>query len=109
LANVLAAIARNGHENLVEAQAAFDTGKARLGKWAEKVTRDVSQEVTLDTLDKSLDTLRDFKGVTPFKLLLAIGETAAHDGRLTLAEAELIRVVCSTLDHPVPPILVAAL
>jgi Zn-dependent protease with chaperone function len=109
LANVRAAIARNGHENLVEAQAAFDTGKARLGKWAEKVTRDVSQEVTLDTLDKSLDTLRDFKGVTPFKLLLAIGETAAHDGRLTLAEAELIRVVCSTLDHPVPPILVAAL
>jgi Zn-dependent protease with chaperone function len=109
LANVLAAVARNGHENPVEAQAAFDAGKALLGKWAEKVTMDVSQEVTLDILDQSLDTLRNFRGVPPSKLLLAIGETAAHDGRLTLAEAELIRVVTATLDCPVPPILVANL
>jgi hypothetical protein len=38
-------------------------------------------------------------------LLLAICETAAHDGRLSVPEGELIRVICATLDCPLPPIL----
>ena len=67
---------------------------------------DVNQNVTLDVLDLSLDILLGYEGEDLSKFMLAICTTAAHDGRVTLAEAELIRVVAATLDCPVPPILV---
>ena len=38
-------------------------------------------------------------------LLLAICEAAAHDRSANVAEGELIRVVCASLDCPLPPIL----
>jgi tellurite resistance protein len=39
-------------------------------------------------------------------LLRAVSATAAHDGKLSISEAELIRAVCATLNYPLPPILV---
>ena len=107
LANVLVVIARHGHANPIDGQAALNAAKPILGKWANRAKIDVNQDVTLDTLDESLDILLGHEGRDFSKFMLAICTTAAHDGRLTLAEAELIRVVAATLDCPVPPILVA--
>jgi len=53
-----------------------------------------------------MDVLLGLNGKGRRTLLLAICETAAHDGRLSVAEGELIRVICATLDCPLPPILV---
>ena len=105
LANVLIAVAQNGHKSRMDGQAALDVAKPILGKWTSKVDMDVSQDITLDTLDQSLDLLSASAGKDYSKLLLAICTTVAHDGRLTIAEAELVRVVAATLDCPVPPIL----
>jgi len=107
LANILMAVAQSGHENPIDGQAALDAAKPILGKWTYRAKMDVNQDVTLDTLDESLDILLWFEGRDYSKFMLAICTTAAHDGCLTLAEAELIRVVAATLDCPVPPILVA--
>lgn len=104
--NVVAIVAQNGHEDLAQAQAAFDAGAARLGKWAANVRIDLTQELSADVLDKSLDLLLQVDGKGRRKLLLAICEAAAQDGRLNAAEGELIRVICATLDCPLPPILV---
>jgi Zn-dependent protease with chaperone function len=109
LANVLVVIARHGHANSIDGQAALDAAKPILGKWMNKTSIDVNQDVTLDALDVSLDILLWYEGKDFSKFMLAICTTAAHDGRLTLAEAELIRVVAATVDCPVPPILGANL
>jgi uncharacterized tellurite resistance protein B-like protein len=37
------------------------------------------------------------------RLVKAMTQCALADGRLSLAEAELLRAVCATLDSPLPP------
>ena len=106
VANVLVAVARHGHASPIDGQAALDAAKPILGKRMNRTSIDVNQNVTLDVLDLSLDILLGYEGEDLSKFMLAICTTAAHDGRVTLAEAELIRVVAATLDCPVPPILV---
>ena len=106
LANVLVAVAQSGHENPVDGQAALDAGKPLLGKWATRAKMDVNQEVTSDTLEQSLDILSGIKGRDFSNVLLAVCQTVVHDGRLSAAERDLIRVVCATLDCPLPPILI---
>lgn len=107
MANVLAIVAQNGHEDPAEAQAALDAGKALLGKGMAGAKIDVKQKITVGTLDQSMDVLLGLNGEGRRTLLLAIGKTAAHDGCLNVAEGELIRVICTSLDCPMPPILVA--
>ena len=104
--NVVAIVAQNGHEDPAEAQVALNAGTALLGKWAVNARIDSKRKLTVDTLDKSLDLLLQVNGKGRRILLLAICEAAAHDGRLNVAEGELIRVICAMLDCPLPPILV---
>ena len=103
--NMITIVAQNGHKDPVEAQAALDIGKALLGEWAASADIDAQQEISVDTLDESLELLLRLNYKSRRKLLLAVCETAGHDGRLDVAEGELIRVVCATLDCPLPPIL----
>jgi hypothetical protein len=56
-------------------------------------------------LDQSLGILPGLDGEGSRTLLLAICETAAHDGRLNVAEGELVRVICTSFDCPMPSIL----
>jgi Zn-dependent protease with chaperone function len=104
--DVIAIVAKNGHEDPVEAQAALDAGTALLGDWIVNAKIDPKQEFRADALDKSLDFLLQVNAKGRRILLLAVGKAAAHDGRLNVAEGELIRVVCASLDCPLPPILV---
>ena len=104
--NLLAIVADHGHEDVSTKQEAFDAGAAMLGKWASDVKIEPQPEYTVDILAHSLDVLMKLNGKGRSKLLRAIVEVADHDNRLTIAEAELIRVVCATLDCPLPPVLV---
>ena len=56
-------------------------------------------------VDQCMDILLGLDGEGGRTLLLAICETAAHDGRLNVAEGELVRVICTSLHCPMPPIL----
>jgi len=39
------------------------------------------------------------------RLVKALAQSALADGKLILAEAELLRAICATLDSPLPPFL----
>jgi uncharacterized tellurite resistance protein B-like protein len=104
--NLLAIVADHGQEDDARKQQAFDAGARALGKWASDVKIQPQPEYTIDILGHSLDILLRLNGKGRRKLLRAIVEVADHDKRLTIAEAELIRVVCATLDCPLPPVLV---
>ena len=103
--DVIAIVAKNGHEDPAEAQAALDAGTALLGDWIVSAKIDPKQEFRADALDKSLDLLLQVNGKGRRIVLLAVGKAAVHDGRVNVAEGELVRVVCASLDCPIPPIL----
>lgn len=63
--------------------------------------------LTSASVTASLERLRHLAPLAKPALLRACVEAAAADGRLRLAEAELVRMVAATLDCPVPPILAA--
>ncbi len=104
--NLLRVLADYGHESQEQCNAAFEAGRATLGAWAQDYAFGSDQKYTVAVLDHSLDVLLGLKNKGKESLLRAISATAAHDGKLAVGEAELIRAVCATLDYPLPPILV---
>ena len=61
--------------------------------------------LTTAVVSASLERLRHLAPLAKPALLRACVEAATADGKLRLAEAELVRMVAATLDCPVPPIL----
>ncbi len=104
--NLLRILADYGHDTDDERSAAFRAGVRTLGRWAQDGEYRSDRQYTVSMLDHSLDVLLGLNARGQESLLRAISETAAHDGRLAIAEAELIRAVCATLNYPLPPILV---
>lgn len=104
--NLLRILADYGHQTDADRQAAFSAGLQTLKSWAHKATYASDRRLTVKVLNDSLDILLGLNMKGQESLLTAIGATAAHDGRLSVAEAELIRAVCATLNYPLPPILV---
>jgi Zn-dependent protease with chaperone function/uncharacterized tellurite resistance protein B-like protein len=101
-AYVLMMVAQKGHEDADVAQAALNAGKAVLGQLIAGAHIDLQQTVTIDILDGSLNILLALHGDKRRNVVRAICEIAAHDGRFEVAERELIRVVCASLDCPLP-------
>ena len=106
-AYVLMMVAQKGHEDAAAELAALDAGRAVLGQLIAGAHIDLQQRISIDILDGSLNVLLALHGDERRNVVLAICETAAYDGRFEVAERELIRVVCASLDCPLPPILVA--
>jgi Zn-dependent protease with chaperone function len=103
--DLLAVLADYGHDDDVRSEQAFDAGKAKFGKWADNHTYSSKEHYALATLDRSLDVLGGLNGKGRRAMLEAITIVAAYDGEITIAEAELIRAVCASLDVPLPPLL----
>jgi len=104
--NLLRVLADYGHDSEASSNAAFQAGRAALGNWAQAYDYRAEHDYTVALLDHSLDVLLGLNNKGKESLLRAISATAAHDGKLAVGEAELIRAVCATLDYPLPPILV---
>jgi len=103
--DLLAVLADQGHEVENDKRNAYGAGRAMLGKWAADFDFEPHAGATVRVIDHSLDVLLRLSGTSRRKLVGAISTVASHDGRLTVAEAELIRVVCASLDCPLPPLL----
>ncbi len=101
----LGVLADYGHDNDDERRAAFESGIATLGPWAREFGWGSDRQYTVAILDHSLDVLLGLNTEGKESLLRAIGAIAAHDKKVTMAEAGLIRAVCASLDFPLPPIL----
>jgi hypothetical protein len=65
------------------------------------------QRLTSAGISASLERLRHLAPFAKPALLAACVRAATADGRLRVAEAELLRAVAATLDCPVPPVLAA--
>ena len=104
--NLLGLIADHGHDHADERDAAFQAGARMLGDWATKFEIQPKREYSVQILDHSLDVLLRLSGKGRNRLLRALSEVAAHDGRIHVREAELLRAICAALDLPLPPILV---
>ncbi len=102
---LLRILADYGHDSDEASRAAFRAGIDTLGDWAQDVDYRAEDRYTISVLDDSLDVLQGLNTKGKESLLRAIMATATHDTRLAVAEAELIRAVCATLDFPLPPIL----
>jgi hypothetical protein len=103
--DLLAVLADQGHDDDDEKLRAWEAGRDMLGRWAADFEFKVHTGLTTQVIDHSLDMLLRLKSTSRRRLISAISAVAAHDGRLTISEAELIRVICASLDCPLPPLL----
>ncbi|MEM9655952.1 MAG: M48 family metalloprotease [Actinomycetota bacterium] len=104
-ATVLAIVAWFNSSGGDQAQSAYDAALAAIGSPAAGIPP--VQQLTFDRLDQALDRLSDLD--QPGREAFVNGATAAvlHDGKTTVEEAELIRVVADAVRLPVPPLLPA--
>ncbi len=56
-------------------------------------------------LDRSLDEIDRLAPLAKQMLVDGLAEACSHDGRISVAEAELLRTVCACLHCPLPPLL----
>ena len=105
-ADLLRVIAKHGHDDDAARRRAFRQGMAAFGKWGDSYAYESEQHYTPALLDKSLDVLLALNSDGQKLLLEAITACVMSDNRLAIAEAELIRAICASLNCPLPPILV---
>ncbi|WP_447588566.1 M48 family metallopeptidase [Aquipseudomonas campi] len=101
---LLSALAHAGHDDPAQAQQAFTAACATLPlgdlQLAERGTG-------LKGLDAGLARLSHMWPLQKPRLLKAMAVCVGHDGRISVAEAELMRAVADMLDCPMPPLLAA--
>jgi len=105
---LLTVLAEYGSSDPARAAGAFGAGKAYFGNWAEEHTYSPRGGDSLRLLDHSLDLLAALNGKGRRVMLQAVTAVAAFDRDITVAEAELIRTICASLDVPLPPLLTPA-
>jgi hypothetical protein len=103
--SLFAVLAVQGTVHLPAAQRAYDAGVGhalpRHGRPFEPVER------WPEALRWSLRELSSLRPSAKRMLVEGLVRTVAHDRRLSVAEGELLRTVCATLNCPLPPILSA--
>jgi hypothetical protein len=102
---MLRLVADEGHDDPAAADAAFRRGAERLGlKRAPSLER-----IALSEAPELLEQLHGLIGRDLGRLVPALVATVAHDGEVTVDEAELMRLICAALDCPLPPVIDAPL
>jgi Zn-dependent protease with chaperone function len=105
LALLLSALAYTGRQPREATAQAFAEGMKRFG-----IVRDTSgplprEACSLAALDRSLDRLAASSPHVKGRVLDACAATIASDGRVMIAEGELLRAIADSLDCPIPPLL----
>lgn len=103
---LLALVADAGTANGEAARRAFGRGWAHL--WPQSARQPRMPVDWPQALDVALSRLDGLQPLGKQMLLEALVKTLAHDGRVTVGEAELLRVVCASLHCPLPPALGSA-
>jgi len=103
LAVLLGVVAQAGHAEEAEARRAYLAGVQRVLPREHRPYRPHADIVrALDAVWEPLDALDPLaKQALVEGLVAAIG----HDGRVSVAEAELLRTICAVLHCPLPPML----
>ncbi|HZH43011.1 MAG TPA: M48 family metallopeptidase [Lysobacter sp.] len=102
-ATLLAVLAQAGSRDEAQARRAYLAGLARVLPQGHIDYAPPADGVrALDAVWEPLDRLDPLAKQV---LVEALVDTIAHDGRVTVAEAELLRTVCGVLGCPLPPLL----
>ena len=101
--NLLAVLAQAGHADPGAAMRAYLAGLSRVFPRMDAPYRPPAD--ALAALDEAWPVLDQLEPVGKELLLEGLVAAIGHDGRLTVAEAELLRVVCASLHCPLPPML----
>ena len=112
LLTVFSVLAANGHETADDALAALQSGLEHLqpGLAPDPV---VGRELLRPAdgwqrrLDAALARLSRLGGSERLRLVEALFVTASKDAQISVAESELLRVFCTVLDCPLPPLYAA--
>ena len=102
---LLAVVAQAGHDDPAAAQRAFGAGIASLFP-----RQPVPYSPPADpqrAMDEAWPLLDRIEPMGKALLLEGLVNAVSHDGRVSLEEAELLRVVCASLHVPLPPMLEA--
>jgi Zn-dependent protease with chaperone function len=101
--DLMRVVARHGHDNDADGEAAFRAGLEKFGKWGDSYTYGSDMAATTSSLEKSLDQLVSLNSEGRQMLLDSVTTVVLHDDKLTVPEAELVRTICASLEIPLPP------
>ena len=102
-ATLLAVVAQAGHEDRASAQHAYLAGLQRvLPRDHLPYAPPATGVVALDAVWEPLDALDP---LAKQAMVEAVTAAVSHDGRVSVAEAELLRTICGALHCPLPPML----
>ena len=99
---LLATLARAGGSELAGQMSAFARGATQLG-FAPAILS--VAPFAADAMSAALDRLRQLMPLKKQTLISACVETALVDGKLRVAEVELLRTIGMAIDCPMPPML----
>ncbi|WP_411832850.1 M48 family metallopeptidase [Pseudoxanthomonas mexicana] len=102
-ATLLAVVAQAGHADPAQARRAYLAGLQRV------LPRDhlpyAPPAAGVQALDAVWEPLDALDPLAKQVMVEAITAAASHDGRVSVAEAELLRTICGVLHCPLPPVL----
>jgi hypothetical protein len=100
---LLATLARAGSSDAEEQKFAFARGAARVGI-ADEIPAG-TEKLAADAMTAALDRLRQLAPLKKPALVLACVDTALADGKLLVADVELLRTIGMAIDCPLPPMI----
>jgi len=105
LSVLLSMLAYAGAPDPAEAARAFEAGRAQLSGDRFFPALLAREKLDLRALDRALGRLRDTAPRLRGQILGACVAAVATDGKVTIAEGELLRAVSDSLGCPMPPLL----
>ena len=100
---LLAVLAKHGHSDPTGARRAYMAGAQVLFPGAADAY--VESQDWIATMDSALPQLDALLPIAKETLILALATTVGHDGQIAIVEAELLRLTCTLLHCPLPPLL----
>lgn len=100
---LLAVLAQAGHADTASAMRAYMAGLSRVFPRLDAPYRPPTDPQR--ALDEAWPVLDEVNLIGKELLLEGLVAAISHDGRMTVAEAELLRVVCASLHCPLPPMI----
>jgi Zn-dependent protease with chaperone function len=103
IATVLSVLAQQGHVDPAQARAACVAGLQQL--LPRQALHYDPPSAWQPALDRALSQLETLSLPAKERLIEGLVCVLSHDGRITVAESELLRVICAALRCPLPPAL----
>ena len=105
MSGLLSTLAHWGNPDEHQVRRAFQLGAAKLPGSGTRVQLLPRDQCSLQSLDAALDQLLTAAPQIKKRVLEACAACISADGKATIEEAELLRVVSDALDCPMPPLL----